>query len=69
MEQLRKKFGKYGEPYRVGEYMEFKMYFENGDPSMFWLHADTKPLNDLQRYIQVSNDSYHNASHMFECSS
>ena len=68
MERLRKKFGEYGEPYRVREYKEFKMYFENGDPSMFWLHADTRPLNVLQRYIQVSNDSYHDDSHMFECS-
>ena len=59
MEQLRKKFGEYGEPYRVGEYKEFNMYFENGDPCMFWVHADTKFLHDLRRYIQVSNGCHH----------
>ena len=54
MEYIRKKFAEYGEPYRVGEYKNFNMYYDSGDPSMFWLHADTKSLNDLQRYIQKS---------------
>ena len=52
MEVFRKKFGEYGEPYGVGEYKEFNMYFDNGEPTMFWLHADTKALSELHRYIQ-----------------
>jgi len=39
---------------RVGEYKDFKMYYDSGDPSQFWLYADTKSLNDLQRNIQKS---------------
>jgi len=54
MEYLRKKFAEYGEPYRVGKYKDFKMYYDSGDPSMFWLHADTKSLHSLQRLIQKS---------------
>ena len=54
MEVFRKKFGEYGDPYRVGEYEDFNMYFDNGEPTMFWLHADTKALSELHRYIQVS---------------
>ena len=67
MEQLRKKFGEYGERFRVGEYKEFNMYFENGDPTLFWMHADTKSLHDLQRYIQVSNSCHLGYSHMNNC--
>ena len=53
LEQLRKKFGEYGEPLRVGEYKEFKMIFDSGCPAMFWLHVDTAALYDLQALIQV----------------
>ena len=53
LEQLRKKFGEYGEPVRVGEYKEFKMIFDSGCPAMFWLYVDTAALYDLQALIQV----------------
>ena len=53
LEQLRKKFGEYGEPVRVGEYKEFKMIFDSGCPAMFWLYVDSAALYDLQALIQV----------------
>ena len=58
MEVFRRKFGQYGEPYRVGEYKEFNMYFDSGEPSMFWLYADTKALSELHRYIQVNLEGF-----------
>ena len=55
LEQVRKKFGEYGEHFMVGDYKQFKMMFDSGCPAMFWLHVDTMALYDLQAIIQVNN--------------
>eukprot|EP00092_Neocalanus_flemingeri_P106503 GFUD01136662.1.p1 GENE.GFUD01136662.1~~GFUD01136662.1.p1 ORF type:complete len:153 (-),score=31.14 GFUD01136662.1:18-476(-) len=52
VERVRQKFGEYGEPLMVGEYKEFKMTFDSGCPAMFWLHAATEAIQDLQTIIQ-----------------
>ena len=52
LEQVRKKFGEYGEPLMEGEYKEFKMTFDSGVPAMFWLHVAADAMHDLQSTIQ-----------------
>jgi hypothetical protein len=39
--------------YLVGEYKEFKMIFDSGCPTMFWLYVDKAALYDLQALNQV----------------
>ena len=58
LDQVRKKFGEYGEPLMVGEYKDFKMTFDSGLPAMFWLHVATDAMHDFQSTIQVSQGQY-----------
>ena len=55
MQSLRKKFAEYGNPFSEGEYSEYRMNYDSGGPSKFWLSASANnaALKDLGNIIKV----------------